>query len=105
MRFDEGQCSFGCWLLRLRRQAGLTQESLADRAGLSVRTIRNIESDQTTRVQQATLDGIVRGLGLSADAAAAIRALQRNVRNRATAGHGFRPDAEREGSSPSATAA
>lgn len=33
----------GRWLQRQRKAAGLTQEDLAERSGLSVRTVRNLE--------------------------------------------------------------
>ena len=40
----DGRRSFADLLLDLRVQAGLSQEELADRAGLSVRSIREIEA-------------------------------------------------------------
>ena len=38
--------SFGQWLKRRRRGAGLTQEELAQRVGYAVATIRKIERDE-----------------------------------------------------------
>jgi transcriptional regulator with XRE-family HTH domain len=40
---DEGGSQFGAQLRALRRVAGLSQEELAERSGLNVRTIRNLE--------------------------------------------------------------
>lgn len=49
---------------RLRRAAGLTQEELAERAGLSVRSVRNLERDAVARPRTSTLRAIGTGLGL-----------------------------------------
>lgn len=45
----EGRRGFADLLLDLRVQAGLSQEELADRAGLSVRTIRELEAGRVAR--------------------------------------------------------
>lgn len=47
-----------------RRAAGLTQEQLAQRCGLAVRTIRNLEQGQVARPQQRTVLVLADGLGL-----------------------------------------
>ena len=39
--------AFGAWLRSCRRSAGLSQEALAGRAGLSVRAVRNLERGRT----------------------------------------------------------
>src|SRR5271154_6290849 len=46
---------FGEMLVRARAQAGLTQERLAERAGLSVRTVRNLEGGGQPRPVSAEL--------------------------------------------------
>ncbi|MFI2364642.1 NB-ARC domain-containing protein [Promicromonospora sp. NPDC019610] len=51
-------------LSRLRRAAGLTQEELAERAGLSVRSVRNLERDAVARPRTSTLRALGTGLGL-----------------------------------------
>lgn len=51
-------------LSRLRRGAGLTQEELAERAGLSVRSVRNLECGAVDRPRESTLRAIGTGLGL-----------------------------------------
>jgi predicted ATPase/transcriptional regulator with XRE-family HTH domain len=50
-----------------RRQARLTQEELAERAGVSVRTIRNLESDRLTAPRLSSVRALAEGLGLEAD--------------------------------------
>jgi transcriptional regulator with XRE-family HTH domain len=53
-------------LLRRRRlAAGLTQEELADRSGLSVRTIRDLERGTTARPYQASVGRLAEALGLA----------------------------------------
>ena len=46
----------GSLLLRTRKSAGLTQEALAERAGVSVNTISNLEAGRLHIPRQATLD-------------------------------------------------
>src|SRR5581483_681438 len=48
---DDGTISFGRQLLRQRRRAGLTQERLAQLAGVGLRTLRDIEAGATTYPQ------------------------------------------------------
>ncbi|MBB4910792.1 helix-turn-helix domain-containing protein [Actinophytocola algeriensis] len=57
--------AFGAVLRTYRRGAGLTQEELADRAGLSVRAIRNLEIGRTERPQRQTVTLLGRALRLS----------------------------------------
>jgi transcriptional regulator with XRE-family HTH domain len=47
-----------------RRQLGLTQEALADRTQLSVRSIRDIETERTTMPRQRTIELLAGALGL-----------------------------------------
>ncbi|MEQ0559940.1 tetratricopeptide repeat protein [Amycolatopsis sp. NEAU-NG30] len=48
----------------LRRVAGLTQEELAERTGLTVRGISNIERGRVARPRRSSLEALARGLGL-----------------------------------------
>ncbi len=57
--------SFGDLLRRARLAAGFTQEELADRAGLSVRGISDLERGVRRTPQRATLDLLIDSLGLS----------------------------------------
>jgi transcriptional regulator with XRE-family HTH domain len=61
-------------LLRRHREAGfLSQEELAERAGMSVRGLRALESGWRRRPYPHTLRGLVAALGLSATEAAEFR--------------------------------
>jgi transcriptional regulator with XRE-family HTH domain len=55
---------FGELLRNLRLRAVLTQEELAERAGLSVRAVGKLESGETTRPRQATVRVLSDALGL-----------------------------------------
>jgi transcriptional regulator with XRE-family HTH domain len=48
----------------LRRQYGLTQEHLANMAGLHVRTIRGLESGRITKPRRTSMDLLAQALGL-----------------------------------------
>ena len=52
-------------LRRFRREAGLTQEQLAERAGVSARTISDLERGLKTTPQAATMELIAEALALS----------------------------------------
>lgn len=54
----------GTWLRQQREKAGLTQEELADRSGLSVRAISSLERDRTRRPHPDTLRRVARALDL-----------------------------------------
>jgi len=57
-------------LVRSRRvAAGLTQEELAERSGLSVRTIRDIERARTARPYRRSMDLLAGVLDLAAPGA------------------------------------
>jgi len=56
---------FGTVLRTLRAETGLTQEELADRSGLSVRAIRNLESGRTARPQRQSVVLLATALGLA----------------------------------------
>ena len=55
----------GWWLRRHRQAAGLTQEELAQRAGLSVRAVSNLERGQTRMPHPNSLRRVARSLGLT----------------------------------------
>jgi transcriptional regulator with XRE-family HTH domain len=56
--------SFGVLLREQRVLSGLTQEELAERSGLSVRAIRNLEIGRTERPQQQSVELLATALGL-----------------------------------------
>ena len=57
---------FGPLLRRFRTRAGLTQEALAERSGLSVRTIRGLETGERGDPRMGTVDALAAALGLTA---------------------------------------
>src|ERR1700741_25609 len=59
-----GQAPPGVWLRQQRVAAGLTQEDLAERAGVSVRTIADLERGRTRKPYPSSLRALVRALGL-----------------------------------------
>ncbi len=59
--------AFGDLLRAYRRQAGLTQERLAERAGVGVRTISDVEGGVTRAPQRATVTRLIHALRLPAD--------------------------------------
>ena len=62
----DGRRTFADLLLDLRVQAGLSQEELAERAGLSVRTIRELEAGRVARPRKDSVRLLAEGLGLQA---------------------------------------
>src|SRR5438128_4980151 len=58
--------AFGPLLRKYRIGAGLTQEALAERTGLGVRSIQHLEGGAHLP-QRETVDRLVRGLGLSGE--------------------------------------
>ncbi len=69
--------TFGAALRRLRRAANLTQEELAERAGVSVYSISNFERGALRRPHQDTLRLLAEALILSADERAWLLSLGR----------------------------
>ena len=55
---------FGQLLRRYRRGVGLSQEELGERAGLCVRTIRDLERGQRTRPYRHTVDALAEALAV-----------------------------------------
>jgi transcriptional regulator with XRE-family HTH domain/tetratricopeptide (TPR) repeat protein len=60
---EDDQPGYGVLLRRFRLESGLSQEELAEAAGVSVRTVRNLESGQVVP-QRRTTEEIVRALAL-----------------------------------------
>jgi predicted ATPase/DNA-binding XRE family transcriptional regulator len=56
---------FGGLVAGLRRTRGLTQEALADRSGISVRTIRNLEAGRVSRPRPASVSLLANALELN----------------------------------------
>src|SRR5579864_3236913 len=63
----EARATFGMLLRQYRQEAGLTQEGLAELAGVGVRTLSNLESDMTARPHRDTARRIVAALQLQPD--------------------------------------
>src|SRR5579862_6189034 len=57
----------GLWLRRQRMSAGLTQEDLAERSGVSVRAIADLERGRTRRPYPSSVRALVKALGLPDD--------------------------------------
>lgn len=61
----DSQANLGAVLRRRRAESGVTQEELAERCGLSVRAISDIERGVTGRPRRASVELIADALGLS----------------------------------------
>src|SRR5215469_7035409 len=79
MHTDPSQ-TFGALVRRFRLAAGLTQEELAERAGLSTRAISNLERGVSQSPHQATLDLLAQALELNASERAELEAAMRLYR-------------------------
>lgn len=77
---DEASAAFGELLRRHRRAAGLTQEELAARAGLSARGIADLERGVRHTPRRDTVDLLVRALGMSPEDRATFSAAARRAR-------------------------
>ncbi|MBV9544276.1 MAG: helix-turn-helix transcriptional regulator, partial [Chloroflexi bacterium] len=71
--------SFGARLRGLRARAGLSQEALAERAGLGPATVRALERDLRPRPHPHTLVRLAEALGLAPAEHAALLALAGGV--------------------------
>jgi DNA-binding SARP family transcriptional activator/tetratricopeptide (TPR) repeat protein len=60
--------TLGQLLQRHRQRAGLTQRDLADRSGVSVRTIGHLEQDRVRRPRTRSLDALAEALGVTSRA-------------------------------------
>lgn len=67
MNTDEPGGSFGERLRRLRQAAGLTQEQLAERAGLTAKGISALERGERQRPYRHTVQALAEALGLAED--------------------------------------
>ncbi|HEY0530919.1 MAG TPA: tetratricopeptide repeat protein [Actinoplanes sp.] len=63
---DQGGSGFAAVLRRHRLRAGLTQEELAVRAAIGVRTVRDLERGRASRPQRTTVELLSAALGLAA---------------------------------------
>jgi len=72
-----GPASFGALLKRQRLAAGLTQESLAERAGLSAKAVSDLERDPARAPRLGTVALLAGALGADAAARAALLAAAR----------------------------
>jgi tetratricopeptide (TPR) repeat protein/transcriptional regulator with XRE-family HTH domain len=62
--------AFGAWLRSCRQSAGLSQEALAERAGLSIRAVRNLERGRTGAPHSGSLSRLADALALHEQARA-----------------------------------
>jgi predicted ATPase/transcriptional regulator with XRE-family HTH domain len=87
---NESQETFAALFRRMRKAAGLSQEELAERAGVSVRSVTNIEGGALHLPRQETLHLLAAALelttGQEADLRAAVRAQRRSRAQRLTDG-------------------
>ncbi|HEY8981453.1 MAG TPA: AAA family ATPase [Streptomyces sp.] len=83
--------TFGEMLLVFRRAAGLTQEELAEAAGMAARSIRDLERGRRERPQRRTAQLLVSALGLGEADAAALLAAGRPGSRPMSAGDGSAP--------------
>lgn len=81
-------------VLRTKRlAAGMTQAELSARAGLGVRTVRDLERGRSARPQRATVELLAAGLGLAGRERAEFVALARGASTRARPGEVVAGDA------------
>src|SRR4051794_7638130 len=92
MSTAEARVAAGIWLRRQRKAAGLTQEDLAERSGVSVRTIADLERGRTRKPYPSSLRALVRALGLPDTAGADLVARYRIGQEEAEEPEGQPPD-------------
>jgi transcriptional regulator with XRE-family HTH domain/tetratricopeptide (TPR) repeat protein len=81
-----GQVHPGEWLRQQRVTAGLTQEDLAERSGVSVRAIADLERGRTRRPYPSSVRALARALGLPEEAGSELVARYRAERGGTDAG-------------------
>src|SRR4051794_9612376 len=74
---DQRRSGFDVVLRGLRRRAEMTQEELAARARIGVRTVRDLERGRASRPQRTTVELLAAALGLSGAERAAFLAAAR----------------------------
>jgi transcriptional regulator with XRE-family HTH domain len=79
---DTDSSAFGVQLRGLRIAAGLTQEMLAERSGVSVAAISALESGRRRRPHPPTVSMLAEGLGLGADERGRLAAMAQLARRR-----------------------
>ena len=67
---SEPAARFGAMVHTYRREAGLTQQELAAKAGLSVAALRDIEQSRRCRPRPRSLSALTHALGLDPEQAA-----------------------------------
>ncbi|UQA91976.1 helix-turn-helix domain-containing protein [Streptomyces halobius] len=87
---------FSALLRRLRREAGMTQEAMAERSGVGVRTIRGLETGERADPRVTTVRLLADALGLNPEEreellAAAVRRTGDGSRPEGSTGDGSRP--------------
>jgi len=60
----EAMRTIGANVKRIRMEKGLTQAEVAERAGISVSTLRRVEKGSSIRVRMRTLISVAEGLGV-----------------------------------------
>lgn len=71
---EERTMPFGAQLRAYRRRVGLSQRELAERAGLGVTTVRDLEQGRTRQPQPPSVRALAEALGLDGPEAAGLRA-------------------------------
>jgi DNA-binding SARP family transcriptional activator len=87
---DAAGVRLGALVRERRRAAGLTQRQLAQRSGLSVAAVRDLEQGRSRRPRPGSLDALARALGLDAGQSAVLAAAgdAAGPASRVPAGHG-----------------
>jgi len=76
---EQAKLGFARALYEHRRAAGMTQAELAGRAGVGIRTVRDLERGRASRPQRTTVELLASGLGLTGRQRAEFIALARGA--------------------------